>query len=32
MIRAEKMADGRVPFPARSAYISVKSGYNSGEK
>ena len=31
-IRAEKMADGRVPLPARSGYISGKSGYNSGEK
>ena len=32
MIRAEKIADGRVPLPARSGYISESWGYNSEEK
>ena len=32
MVRAEKIADGRVPLLARLGYISENSGYSSGEK
>ena len=33
VIRADKIADGRVPLPARSVRVHFgKSGYSSGEK